>query len=830
MGVKEMIKQAREGWIKGIPEHVLRMKEIRCRGCIIGKQKKRNYSGNITDGIDRRLQCMMTDNKGPIRVETKKGYRHLQVFVDAYTGWTAGFLLKKRREVYESVERIRTVAEGKAKDGERIQRIHADNAQEFKSKRMARKCKKMGINLTYTSARTPENNGLAERTIQSITNIARTMLIESNLAAWYWGHAMLYAITTYNHGKARKQEMTKEEAMTGRRPNGRKLYEFGQKGHVKEVRGTEEEAFQNRSHEDMWCMIGMSESIPGAYIMLNNETGEIRVTREVIFTSKWKGEEEKEPEREEGEEQVRTIFEDIPEEARVRVEEEEEKGREKETEEERNERAKKIEEIFREVREEKEEREKKKEKEREEREKKKRIEEGTTMKEKEVRKSTRERRRTAKAKEWEESTRRCNHVRRIGKGEIPKTYRQAIEGEEKEKWKESMEKELKSLKDFDVWETCQLPKGRSAIGSKWCYDIKKADGRYKSRAVAKGYNMKKGIDYEETYSGVAKFDSVRLLLAILGGHRGWEMGSADFANAFLNARVKEEEIYMDILPGSEEEERVRRGELPEGTVLRLKVYLYGTKQAARKWEEKAKNDIEEIGFAPLKSDPCVYVKREGNQLLYILIWVDDIMMIGDGDLMTSTMNKLQEKYKMTIHRRKEEEKRWEMEFLGMRITHNMEDGSVEVDAKKKIEAMGVKYLEEHRRRREIPQNPRRKIEKKKEEEEELNEGRRKLYLSLVMSIHYVARTTRPDICYTTVKLCEQALHPTEEHWDMLQECLAYLVTTKEMSIRYEYKGGRSVWATLSYTDSSYADIPEDRTSTAGNLHMMNGGLLTGLKK
>ena len=78
--------------------------------------------------------------------------------------------------------------------------------------------------------------------------------------------------------------------------------------------------------------------------------------------------------------------------------------------------------------------------------------------------------------------------------------------------------ELKMLKEKGVFEVVPRPQGKNIIGSKWVYAVKwKEDGmveRRKARTVAKGFTQVIGEDYNETYTSVARLESVRLVCAI----------------------------------------------------------------------------------------------------------------------------------------------------------------------------------------------------------------------------------------------------------------------------------------------------------------------------
>lgn len=109
----------------------------------------------------------------------------------------------------------------------------------------------------------------------------------------------------------------------------------------------------------------------------------------------------------------------------------------------------------------------------------------------------------------------------------PNTYHQAMKSNDHELWR-AVEEEMSALNKNHTWDAVTRPKDKNIVGSKWVFKIKhKADGsvdRYKARLVAKGFSQQPGTDYDETYAPVARYDSLRLLLA-LAAHNGWTQGN-----------------------------------------------------------------------------------------------------------------------------------------------------------------------------------------------------------------------------------------------------------------------------------------------------------------
>ena len=163
-----------------------------------------------------------------------------------------------------------------------------------------------------------------------------------------------------------------------------------------------------------------------------------------------------------------------------------------------------------------------------------------------------------------------------------------------------MGKEMKSLKDNKVWELTALPPGKKAIGCKWVYKVKtNSDGsieHYKARLVARGFDQRPGLDYDETFCPVVRLESLRTLIA-LSTQRGLELHHVNVHTAFLNATLQED-VYVKQPTGYE-----KQGE--EHLVCKLRKSIYGLKQSCRCWNTALDTHLKRMGFTQLKSDPCI---------------------------------------------------------------------------------------------------------------------------------------------------------------------------------------------------------------------------------
>ena len=129
----------------------------------------------------------------------------------------------------------------------------------------------------------------------------------------------------------------------------------------------------------------------------------------------------------------------------------------------------------------------------------------------------------------------------------PRTVKEVLSSPQKAKWVKAMEKEMESLKTNEVWNLVELPENRKTVGSKWVFRVNTdGDGTvetHKARLVAQGFSQTFDDDYDETFSPVARFESVRTVIALAAQH-GLKLHQMDVTTAFLNGYLKEE-VYME---------------------------------------------------------------------------------------------------------------------------------------------------------------------------------------------------------------------------------------------------------------------------------------------
>ena len=182
-----------------------------------------------------------------------------------------------------------------------------------------------------------------------------------------------------------------------------------------------------------------------------------------------------------------------------------------------------------------------------------------------------------------------------------------------------MQEEFKSLQDNETWELVPLASKRKLVKYKWVYrtkmDYYDLYVNYKAILVSKFLSQFHRVDYTDTFSPVAKMDSIRLVLAIAASKR-WEVHHMDVKSEFIHVYLHED-IYMQ-----KHECFIHYPSL----FCSLNKALYGLKQSPRAWYAKMDNFILSWGFEIWKYDPNVYLQNLYEYIQIIVMYVDDILI------------------------------------------------------------------------------------------------------------------------------------------------------------------------------------------------------------
>jgi hypothetical protein len=109
-------------------------------------------------------------------------------------------------------------------------------------------------------------------------------------------------------------------------------------------------------------------------------------------------------------------------------------------------------------------------------------------------------------------------------------------------WVQAMNQEIDSIEKNKTWDLVDLPSHKKSIGVKWVYKTKLNEKgqieKHKARLDAKGFSQKPRTDYGETFSPVARLDTIRTLLAIAAQHK-WQVYQMDVKSSSLNGFLEE---------------------------------------------------------------------------------------------------------------------------------------------------------------------------------------------------------------------------------------------------------------------------------------------------
>ncbi len=349
----------------------------------------------------------------------------------------------------------------------------------------------------------------------------------------------------------------------------------------------------------------------------------------------------------------------------------------------------------------------------------------------------------------------------------PQTVEEALKSEHTDKWKEAMNTEYDSLLKNHMWKLVPKLQDCKTIGCRWIFKVKcKADGsveQFKACLVMKGYAQQYGVDYNNTFSPVARYSSIHYVIAI-ATQEDMELHQMDMDIAFLNSDI-EEDIYMDQPASYIESNR-------PNMVCKLQRSLYGLKQAPRAWNNVIDKFLKESRYVQSQADVYIYIKDKGGEKMIIALYIDNLLIACSNE------NTLQ-------NVKKELANRFNMKDLGpakfiLRLEIAQDRNTTYLSQEKYITNILKHFNIKDTKPMDTPQAVG-EVLSKDDPTTKSEDMKAVPYKNAIGSIMYAMIGTHPDIAVATSTVSRFLSEPGLTYWKAVKRILRYLKGTKDLS-------------------------------------------------
>nr|GFB27085.1 putative ribonuclease H-like domain-containing protein [Tanacetum cinerariifolium] len=225
LNFKTMNKLVRHNLVRGLPTKCFE-NDHTCTACLKGKQHKASCKSKLVNSVSKPLHTLHMDLFGPTSISSISHKWYCLVVIDDFFRFTWTFFLKTKNETCGILRKFITEIENLKDVNVKI--IRCDNGGEFRNKEMNDFCSQKGIKREFSNARTPQQNGVAERKNRTLIEAARTMLVDAKLPVTFWAEAVNTASYVQNRVLVNKsQNKTPYELFNGITPAIGFLKPFG---------------------------------------------------------------------------------------------------------------------------------------------------------------------------------------------------------------------------------------------------------------------------------------------------------------------------------------------------------------------------------------------------------------------------------------------------------------------------------------------------------------------------------------------------------------------------------------------------------------------------
>lgn len=754
-----IIKMARTGVVDGIDlDKECSPPTTICSGCSFGKMHRLPFNGVRTRATEIG-ELIHSDVCGPMQLASPTGSRYYVTFKDDFSGYRVIYFMKFKSEVFDRFQAF--VCKIRSETKAFVRTLRTDGGGEFTSNEFEAWLTKKAIRHETCPAHTPQLNSVSERDHRTIGEAERSSMHMMSVPLELWAESYNCATYTLNRTLSRTSTATPYELWFKRKPHLGHLRIFGSIAYI-HIPDCDRRKLDSKSVRCMF--VGYCDTTK-AYRFWDAAVRRIKISRDAIF-DELNPEPFNEPIMTDSSVSTPSVDpdcaqpQDVPDpitsthhDAAIEI----------------------LPPTTNSV---------------------------TTI---HPRRSTRE---PQPKRSWAEAASHDSNLTIDDQSE-PESYSDAIAGPNALLWNKAMSEEYKSLIDNKTWSLTTLPPGRSAIGCKWTFKIKRgSDGsidRYKARFVAKGFSQRPGLDYGETYAPVIKHESLRIILSI-AADRDLTMTQLDVKTAFLHGDVTEE-LYIRQPEGFVAAKQ-------DHLVCKLHKGLYGLKQSSRLWNAKFNAFIVKFGLASTIADPCVYTRTNADELILLGIWVDDGLLCStSASLNASIITYLLQHFEITSHPADC--------FIGLQIQRNRN--------KRELLLSQPQYIINTLRRFQMsschpistPADPHSHLSALMSpitpETAALMAGTP--YKEAIGSLIYLTTCSRPDIAYAVGQAARFCQNPGKAHWAAVKRILSYLSGTRHHGLLFSGTGRAKF---VGYTDADYAGCIDSRRSTSGFIFLHLG--------
>lgn len=736
-----------------------------CNACILGKQHRLPFTSSTTV-TSKPLELLHTDLCGPMPVPSHGDNLYFITLLDDFTGYSFVSPLRHKSDAANFLKT--SIAMLERQTGHSVKCIRSDNGGEFINTDLATFYKSKGIKSETTVPYTPQQNGKAERLNRTLLDKARPMLADAQLPKTLWAEAIVTANYLRNRSPTSAQDSTPYESFHGTKPDLSHLRTFGAQAyaHVPAALRTKLDTVSRPGR-----FIGYSPSTKGYKILLNN--GTTVISRDVTFDEtspilpktnlpKTNLSQLNLPQPHQTQTSLpETIpFNDTDDSEAV----------------------------------------------------------GAPPAQPAAPPSPpiaqrRPERAAARrpASLWQDDayriTNRNTAIANVATtASEPASLEEALQSPDSSQWRLAMDDEIASLAANNTWTLQPVPHGVKPIPVKWVFKEKRdASGsieRHKARLVVKGFHQREGIDYDDVFAPVSKYSTLRTLLAI-AADQDLEIHQLDIKTAFLNGNL-DEDVYIQQPPGYDNHN--------PHLACKLNKALYGLKQASRAWHRTLKTKIESMGFNESTADPGLFIKPSSSSPAYLLIYVDDILVITGS---TSALSSIKTQIATAFDIRDLGPAAF---FLGIDIIRDRTTKTIKLTQTRHTTDLLSKFSMEQSKPFDTPSSTAIKLTA----DGEPLDIKTHPYSTLIGSLMYLSSCTRPDIAQAVGALTRYMSKPTTAHWTAAKHVLRYLAGTTNYGIIFTPSDS----TLLSYCDANHAGDIDTRRSTTGYVFTFNSGAIT----